>query len=339
MMEGDRLAVVVDQQQPSAKRARYSSQEEEVEERTSKLQAPIMMLTGHESSIYSFRFSPNGLHAASAGHERSIFLWEVYGDCENYNVLRGHKNAILEMHWVDGRSLCTSSADKTCGLWDARVGRRTRKFAGHKGFVNSVCPARRDEFIVSGGDEGKALLWDFRAKKPVASLEVGYAVTAVCFDDSAEQVFAGSIDEKIRCFDLRKGSEIVYDLDAHTGTVTALSLSPDGAMLLSNAMDSRLHCWDVRPLPSNEKRLSKTFTGHQHDFQKILLKAAWSPDGEKVSAGSSDQIVHIWDVATVDELYYLPGHKGSVNDVHFHPTEPIVGSAGSDATIYLGEIA
>ncbi len=38
-------------------------------------------------------------------------------------------------------------------------------------------------------------------------------------------------------------------------------------------------------------------------------------------------------------LYALPGHKGSVNEVAFHPTEPIVGSASSDRTIYLGELA
>ena len=49
--------------------------------------------------------------------------------------------------------------------------------------------------------------------------------------------------------------------------------------------------------------------------------------------------MHIWDVATTEELYYLPGHKGPVNDVDFHPKEPIVGSASSDKTVYLGEIA
>ena len=48
---------------------------------------------------------------------------------------------------------------------------------------------------------------------------------------------------------------------------------------------------------------------------------------------------HVCDVATAEELYYLPGHKGSVNEVDFHPKEPILGSASSDKTVYLGEIA
>jgi len=43
--------------------------------------------------------------------------------------------------------------------------------------------------------------------------------------------------------------------------------------------------------------------------------------------------------ASTEELYYLPGHKGAVTEVDFHPSEPILASASSDTTVYLGEIA
>lgn len=49
--------------------------------------------------------------------------------------------------------------------------------------------------------------------------------------------------------------------------------------------------------------------------------------------------MHVWDVASTEELYYLPGHKGAVTEVDFHPKEPILASASSDTTVYLGEIA
>lgn len=57
-----------------------------------------------------------------------------------------------------------------------------------------------------------------------------------------------------------------------------------------------------------------------------------------MTAGSADRHVYIWDVASRRILYKLPGHKGSVNEVVFHPKEPIVLSASSDKTLYLGEI-
>lgn len=49
--------------------------------------------------------------------------------------------------------------------------------------------------------------------------------------------------------------------------------------------------------------------------------------------------VFVWNAHTTEIAYQLPGHKGSVNDVHFHPTEPIVLSGSSDKKLYLGELA
>jgi WD40 repeat protein len=57
-----------------------------------------------------------------------------------------------------------------------------------------------------------------------------------------------------------------------------------------------------------------------------------------VTCGSADNFVYVWDVATKRILYKLPGHSGSVNEVDFHPTQPIIGSCANDKSIYLGEI-
>jgi WD40 repeat protein len=54
-----------------------------------------------------------------------------------------------------------------------------------------------------------------------------------------------------------------------------------------------------------------------------MLRCAWSPDGSKVAAGSSDRFVYVWDTTSRRILYKLPGHNGSVNDLDFHPKEPI----------------
>lgn len=53
----------------------------------------------------------------------------------------------------------------------------------------------------------------------------------------------------------------------------------------------------------------------QHGSDKNLLRCAWSPDGEMVTVGSADRAVHVWDVPSTQELYFLPGHKGTVNEV------------------------
>ncbi|KAA0188311.1 U5 small nuclear ribonucleoprotein 40 kDa protein [Fasciolopsis buskii] len=57
--------------------------------RTSNLQAPNMLLDGHDSEIYCGKFASDGSFLVSAGFDRKIMLWETYGDCENIATLLG----------------------------------------------------------------------------------------------------------------------------------------------------------------------------------------------------------------------------------------------------------
>ena len=48
-----------------------------------------------------------------------------------------------------------------------------------------------------------------------------------------------------------------------------------------HAQDNTLRVWDMRPFaPAN--RCMKIFSGHQHSYEKNLLKCAWSADGSQV---------------------------------------------------------
>jgi len=306
--------------------------------RTSSLQAPIMLLTGHSGDIFSVRFHPEGQFLASSGFDRQIFLWNTYGECDNFAVMSGHAGAVMELCFsTDGDQLYTCSTDKTLAIWDVASGQRTRKMRGHTTFINTVSSARRGPTLLcSGGDDSTVRLWDGRKKTPTTTLQATYQVTAGAFSDTAEQVFSSGIDNEVKVWDLRKNA-VLYRMKGHSDTVTGLTLSPDGSYLLSNSMDNSLRIWDVRPFAPSERCL-KILTGHQHNFEKNLLRCDWSPDGRQVTAGSSDRHLYIWDTTTRRIVYKLPGHHGSVNDCRFHPTEPILASASSDKQIYLGEI-
>lgn len=148
-----------------------------------------------------------------------------------------------------------------------------------------------------------------------------------------------SSSNDVKVWDVRT-QRLVMSLAGHRDSVTGLSLSPDGSYLLSNSMDNTLRCWDVRPFVaggSQGQRQTAVYKAHSHDLEQSLLRCAWSPDGLRVAAGSADRTVNIWEASSGRVLYRLPGHKGSVNDVAFHPTEPIIASASSDKTIFLGE--
>lgn len=307
--------------------------------RTSALMAPTMLLSGHADAIFTAKFNHDGSKLASGGKDQVVFIWDTYGECQNTMVLKGHTNAILELAWSrDSEQLYTASADKSAAAWDTETGERIKKFRGHDSYVNAVCPARRgDPLVVTGSDDSSVLLWDMRVRRPAAKLSGDYQVTCVALSDDSTEVFLGGIDNDIKCWDARK-NRVNYVLKGHKNTVTGIKLSPDGTHLLSNSMDNTLRTWDVRPFV-NGARAVDLFEGHQHDFQQNLLRCAWSGDGTRVTAGSADRFVYVWDVATKRILYKLSGHNGSVNEVDFHPKEPVILSASSDKKIFLGEIA
>ncbi|KAJ3209001.1 U5 small nuclear ribonucleoprotein [Dinochytrium kinnereticum] len=308
-------------------------------QRTSALQSPIMLLTGHQSEVLSCKFSPNGEQVASASFDRSILLWSTYGECENKVQMTGHTGAILEVQWSrDGSTIFSASTDKTLGVWDAKTGERLKKLKGHGSFVNNVSVARRGaEMLASGADDNTIRLWDLRSKFPVKTFQDRFQVTSTAWSEDASIVFSGGIDNEIKAWDLRK-NEIVYTLQGHLDTITGLRLSPDGNSLLSNAMDNTTRIWDVKPFSAGNSRLLKIFEGAPHGMEKHLLKPCWSNDGEFIAAGSADRSVVVWDVSTRRIVYKLPGHKGCVTEVDWHPKEPVIVSSSNDKTLFLGEL-
>lgn len=235
--------------------------------------------------------------------------------------------------------------DKTVRIWDMENGQCVRKFRGHNDIVNSCHPARRGPtLVVSGGDDGKILVSRCTSfAQPVGErppkqdacphdqltsqlpshgrdLQRQRPGSAGGRSGQRSQGECGGRTLTRQQWDLRRG--LLNTFAGHEDTVTGLALSPDGRHLLSNSMDCSARIWDVQPFAAGERCL-RLLQGHQHNFEKNLLKCAWAPDGKRVSVGSSDRFTYVFDVGKGAIEYKLPGHQGSVNAVDFHPHEPI----------------
>lgn len=320
--------------------------------RTSSLDHPTMKLTGHKGSVYSLSFSPDGECLASGSFDMTCCLWAASGSCTNFNVLQGHKNAILDVKWtMDSEYVLTASADKTIGYYESYAGNRVKRLQGHEGIVNAIDTSRANSKVVaSASDDSSVRIWDVRLSSKnhqIGLLGHDYARTAVSFGMDGNMVYTAGIDNEICVWDIRASlnsqaeeGKVVMKMKGHDDTITSLALNEKGTHLLSNSMDGTMKSWDVRPFVENtNKRLCKTFIGATHNAEKGLLNCAWSYDGTMVTGGSADKVVHIWDELSSEELYYLPGHLGCVNAVVFHPKENIIASGSSDKSIYVGELS
>ncbi|KAF5371225.1 hypothetical protein D9758_004224 [Tetrapyrgos nigripes] len=318
-------------------------------QRTSSLEAPIILLEGaHSAEIMSCRFDPSGQNIAACSADRSVSLWRTYSPNTNYALFSSMTKApILDLQWsLYSSTLYTVSADHLLTLMDVTTGQRIRKINAHREIINSVdrtmAGGGGTELVATGSDDGTVKIWEGGeegGKQAVATFEVGCPVTAVCWSADGQNVYIGAVDNEIHVYDLRKSAQ-VYSLTGHTDTPTSLSLSPNGQYLLSPSFSSQTLIHDVRPFSPSPTRIHRSLQGAPAGFENTLLKGSWSKDdgGLRVAVGGADRMVCIWEVESGKILYKLPGHKGTVTAVDFHPKEPIILTGSKDRTMLLGEI-
>ncbi|KAI0537819.1 WD40-repeat-containing domain protein [Xylaria digitata] len=165
----------------------------------------IQTYSAHGYEVLSLSVSADNARFASAGGDRSVFLWDV----ASAQTLR-------------------------------RFGGGPQ---GHSARINSVCFAGEDDsLLISGGLDASVRIWDVRsgAPKPIQVLaEAKDAVTAVAAH--GPEIVAGSVDGRVRTYDVRAGRCVT---DVLGPSVTSLCLTRDRKAVLVSGLDSKLRLMD-----------------------------------------------------------------------------------------------
>jgi Prp8 binding protein len=89
-------------------------------------------------------------------------------------------------------------------MTDVTTGQKTRKIRAHKEIINSVdrtmAAGSGTELVATGSDDGTVKIWEGgedAGKTPVATFDVGYPVTAVCWGKDGNAVYVGAVDNEV----------------------------------------------------------------------------------------------------------------------------------------------
>ena len=312
---------------------------------------------------------PHFPHPTSHNNNRFAGLWDYFSGCTNTLSLRGHKNAVLRVAWLPGaaQQLATASADRTCAIWDAPSGSRVRTLTGHGRIVNDIAAAPQDAcgaLLASASDDGSAILWDARTRHAAARVPGRHPLLACALGPHSHALYTAGVEGVVRAYDLRRlgaaGAAQEEDMlptltleGAGGGSgVASLSVSPNGFSLLALAFDGCARVYDVQAFCAAPSRCTRVLAEGSSSssagrvgagaglgqFDSGLLRACWSPDGERVGSGGADKLGRVWDYATSELLAVLPGHTGPVVELAWHPSEPVLATAG-DRVVYIGELS
>ncbi len=136
----------------------------------------IRRIPGHEGSVYSVKFSPDGKYLLSGAHDAHLNVWEIESDYKLIHSVPGHNYSIYSIVFSpDTKHFATGSRDKTLKIWDANtfevIQRLDKeKSDGHKNSVNKLLLMEYQDLLISCGDYRSIIVWKALTLDPSPTL-------------------------------------------------------------------------------------------------------------------------------------------------------------------------
>ncbi|XP_056151315.1 DDB1- and CUL4-associated factor 5 [Lampris incognitus] len=171
-----------------------------------------------------------------------------------------------------------------------------RDMLGHFGCVNAIEFSNNGgEWLVSGGDDRRVLLWHMEkaihARSKPVKLKGEHLSNIFClaFDSTNKKVFSGGNDEQVILHDVERGETLNVFL--HIDAVYSLSVSPvNDNVFASSSDDGRVLIWDTREPPHGEPFCLAIYPSA---FHSVMFNPV---EPRLLATANSKEGVGLWDI-------------------------------------------
>ena len=316
-----------------------------------RAQRLVRTLKGHEHSVWSVAFSPNGNLILSGGLYGDLKLWST-STGEEIRSFLGHTNTIWSIAFSpDGRLALSGSSDGTMKLWDVATGSEIKTFTGHTATVSAVAFLPDGHFALSGSWDQLVKLWNLDTGQEVRDF-IGHTspVSSIAVSHDGRMLLSGSADKSLRLWNIENGDEIEALRGQVADGVQSVTFSPDDTLAAAGSCAEKdptdiirctkgsLKLWDLKA-----KREIGSFDGHLG----YVASVRFSINGRFLLSGSSDKTMKLWDALTHKEIRTFDGLAGtktkdlfpSINAVSFSPEGRLALSGSADGLLKLWDVS
>lgn len=190
------------------------------------------------------------------------------------------------------------------------------RFEEHDGPVRGVDFHPTQPLFVSGGDDYKIKVWSYQTRRCLFTLNghLDY-VRTVFFHHELPWILSASDDQTIRIWNWQNRS-LICTMTGHNHYAMCAQFHPKEDLIVSASLDQSVRVWDISGL--RKKHSAPTSMSFEDQMARANQQQA-------DMFGNTDAVVK----------FVLEGHDRGVNWVSFHPTLPLIVSAGDDRLIKL----
>ncbi|KAK7532834.1 coatomer WD associated region-domain-containing protein [Phyllosticta citribraziliensis] len=212
--------------------------------------------------------------------------------------------------------ILVSLHSSTIQLWDYRMGTLIDRFEEHDGPVRGIDFHKTQPLFVSGGDDYKIKVWSYQTRRCLFTLNghLDY-VRTVFFHHELPWILSSSDDQTIRIWNWQNRS-LICTMTGHNHYTMCAQFHPKEDLVVSASLDQSVRVWDISGL--RKKHSAPT----SMTFEDQIARAN---SNQADMFGNTDAVVK----------FVLEGHDRGVNWVAFHPTLPLIVSAGDDRLVKL----
>lgn len=264
-------------------------------------------------------------------------------------------------------SLCSASMRPAVAQGPPEIVWMTRH---HTTWVNALRFTADGSLLASGGEEGRAKVWQVSDGVLLRDFNTGTAVRGLDIAPDGSTLTNVLFERTVQFWNLGDGSQLASFL-GHSAYMYAVRYLPDGSLVVTGGTDGLMKFWQipdttpVRIISSPEWvrciaispdgqfiasggqnggiriwRLSdgvllRTMTGHTSGITAL----DFSPDGLLLASSSFDNTIRLWQVSDGAQVRALVGHTNWVYGVAFSPDGQILVSGGRDGTVRLWSVS
>jgi WD40 repeat protein len=296
------------------------------------------VVEGHTGIIWDIALSPDGKFVVSGGADTMVRIWNMATGEIRHSIKATEEGSVRAVAVSPDNKYILSSSQNVFSvqLWDVATGELVRELIaddaetdtieGHSRSVRDIAFNRDNRTVVTGGEDGRALIWNWTNGLLLRKLLPGGQIYAVLFDHDSNRVFTAGNDRVIRYWNVVSAQQFPGIFEGHSASIFGIALSPDGDQIISASQDLSLRLWDV-----NTRKQLRRFIGHGN----YAFKAAFLPDGNQFISASWDTTLRLWDIETREYFDDFPGHEGTIYELTFDKAGERLLSASGDHTARL----